>query len=48
MLVYAELPEKIDPDTQDALEQSYLGKTLTCPACQQKTRIYEGLALLIR
>ena len=48
MLVYAELPEKIDPDTQDRLEQRFLGKTLSCPLCKGQTRIYEGLTLLVR
>ena len=48
MLVYAELPDKADADTQDRLEQQYLGKTITCPLCREHTRIYEGLVLLVR
>ncbi|HXR95003.1 MAG TPA: hypothetical protein VN718_03945 [Rhizomicrobium sp.] len=48
MLVYAELPDKVDADTQDRLERHHHGKSLNCPNCGQLTRIYEGMTVYIR
>jgi hypothetical protein len=48
MLIYAELPDNLNPDAQDQLERQYRGTLVNCPRCQRQTRIYEGLTVLVR
>ena len=47
-LAYAQLPDKVDADTQDRLERQYHGRLVNCPQCGHATRIYEGMTVFVR
>jgi hypothetical protein len=46
VVIYAELSG--EDNAQDDLERQFQGKIVTCSRCQSRTRIDEGLIVLVR